>query len=305
MRDTRGFVLVNALVLVAALSAAAVYLLSRADGTRLRTSAAQQAQQISFYLDAGEALATNRLMLDRTSGALDHLGEAWAETDKDLELDADMQNARLSSQTVDAQGLFNLNWLVGSDDAILRAGFRALCIQRGVAPALAETVIDALSADLSTTDQPTGAVIDLPGGLMFMMPQLRDLSGVDDRTYEQLTTFVTVLPYDSALNVNTASAEVLATRVPGTNAAALAGIVQSARDRPFTSVEAFVDALLGTIAEEDLLALNLDLFSVGSEWFRSQITVRLQGRIARRVIVLQRQQLPGGIRVSYRLDDWN
>ena len=50
MRSPRGFVLVNALIIVAALSVVSVWLLSRAETGRARAAAAQQAVQLVLVL---------------------------------------------------------------------------------------------------------------------------------------------------------------------------------------------------------------------------------------------------------------
>ena len=85
MRAPRGFVLVNALIIVAALSVVSVWLLSRAETGRARAAAAQQAVQLELYLDAYEHLAIT--VLDRDLPVVDHLSEDWARADLELELD--------------------------------------------------------------------------------------------------------------------------------------------------------------------------------------------------------------------------
>ena len=59
-----GFVLLNALVLVAALAAAAAFVLSRAETTRQLQAGAQGAVQGALYLDGFEALALTLLRTD-------------------------------------------------------------------------------------------------------------------------------------------------------------------------------------------------------------------------------------------------
>ena len=68
MRAQRGFILVNALVLVGALAAAAAVLLIRAEMSVQRQAAWQGAAQIDAYLDAFEALAITVLEADPAGG---------------------------------------------------------------------------------------------------------------------------------------------------------------------------------------------------------------------------------------------
>ena len=304
MKQTRGFVLVNALILVAALSAAALYLLSRAEGTRLRAAAAQQAQQLSLYLDAGEALAVTRLETDRSGGAVDHLGESWAKPDLDRELDAGLMGAQIATEMHDLQGRFNLNWLANPQDTASRAAFDALCAQLAIAPQQVDAIVATLASN-NSAPAPAGAMTDPVGGPILMLDQLLDLPNMTPEVYARLVIFVTALPGDSALNVNTASPEVLASLLPTSNATALATLVQSIRAKPFAAVDDFIAALPGVVSAEALDALDPSRFSIGSGWFETNITVQLQDRVAHRRAILQRLALSQGTKVAYRLDSWN
>ena len=66
-RRSGGFVLVNALVLVAALAAVAVLLLARAESARALRATGQTATQLTLYLDAFESLAITVLEADAAS----------------------------------------------------------------------------------------------------------------------------------------------------------------------------------------------------------------------------------------------
>lgn len=295
-KTTRGFVLVNALVLVAALSAVALALLARAEGGRVRMLAAGQAVQLELYLDAYEALA--RSLLDSDPGAVDHAGESWARKDNALTLD----RGQVAGQMRDLQGQFNLNWLANAQDEATYAAFERLIVRLGVAPRVGQQIIASLSpggAD-GAAQRAGGVTEDLPGGAALMLDQL----AIPDKALTRLYPYVAVIPGDSQLNVNTISAVVLASFLPRANPGALDALLRSRKTEPFTSVEDFTDRLVDAVGAELAEELNQDRLSVGSIWFEAQITAGLEGRVAARRVVLQRLPLPAGAQVAYRLDTW-
>lgn len=82
-----------------------------------------------------------------------------------------------------------------------------------------------------------------------MIEQLDRLPGLSDRGRERMRPFLTALPGDSKLNVNTANPQVLAAFLPDLSAAALDQILVARRQQPFGSVQAFL-VLAGLSAED-------------------------------------------------------
>lgn len=290
-RDTgdRGAVLLNALVLVAVLSAVGVALLARAETARHQQGAAQAAAQVGLLLDAGEALAMRILAEDRSgAGAADHPGEPWAAPRRDMALEPGALDLSLR----DLQGLFNLNWLADPEDAEARAAWDRLARSIGLPPARADAVARAL-------DPGAG------GGALVLTAQLGPLAGLDAGEMARLAPFVAALPGDSALNVNTASAPVLAALLPELGAAQVAAWVQRAGRDPWLSTEALQTELALILAGEDTeegaaQARRLARFGIGSDWFEAALAARLDGRVATRATVLRRAALPRGAEVAYR-----
>lgn len=305
MRGARGFVLVNALVLVAALAAMAVFMLSRAETARQRGGAALEAAQLGLYLDAFEALAREMLERDAAGGLpADHPGEAWARDLPPVVLD----RGQVTGQISDLQGRFNLNRLANPGDVFARESFDRLAQQLGLSPQRVEDIVDFLSPggpenprDYTRADPPVLPV----GGAALMREQLRQIPALSERDYARLAPYVAMLPGDATININTTSGKVLASLFPNANAAVLEALVQSARRQPFQSVDGFITELLRVIPAEDLDALPDGLFGVGSSWFEAEIAAELDGRVAKRRAVIQRLPLPQPALVAYRLDQWN
>lgn len=295
-RRTRGFVLVNALVLVAALSAVSLVLLSRAESGRQRMLAATEAVQLELYLDAYEALS--QTVLNADVGAVDHTREAWAREDHAVQLDRGQVSGRLR----DLQGGFNLNWLADPEDLAVQEAFERLLTRLGVSQRVGESLLVALRPG-GDGPAPVGesAVAErLPGGPALMLDQL----AIPERAFRRLAPHVAVLPGQSRLNVNTSSGEVLAAFLPGVNPAALDRLLTTRRTEPFTSTDDFIARLVAIIGEEASEGLDMGRLGVGSDWFEARISAELDGRKASRRVVLRRLSLPAGAQVAYRLDRW-
>ena len=99
---SRGFVLVNALVLVAALAGIATFLLARAEGARARAHEAQGAAQARLYLDAFEALSIGILSSDRAALMLRIRNGALEDA---RELGLDLLDVRLKRTDLPAENL--------------------------------------------------------------------------------------------------------------------------------------------------------------------------------------------------------
>lgn len=302
-QQARGFVLVNALVLVAALASVAVFLLARADAGRTRLEAGLGAAQLTRNLEAFEALAIT--LLSQDSGAVDHPGEGWARAGTDVPL----ERGRVGGRIADLQGRFNLNWLSDTGNSAAHAAFDRLLTRLGVSERSGALIRAALAPDGPPDPAAWQRLIppETPvGGALLMADQLFHIPGLSPRALVRLRPFVTALPGDSALNVNTVSAEVLAAFLPGMPAATLNRLLRDRGETPFTSVDAFlITAGIPTSATPVPGAppppLEADRLSVGSDWFRAEIRASLEGQTATRSVVLHRQGVPARVTPAWRI----
>ena len=301
-KGTRGFVLVNALVLVAALAAVAVVLLARAEQGRQRQAQMQTSAQLGYYLDAFEALSVTLLARDQLGDASDHLQEDWAQASYDVPLD----RGAVAGSIRDLQGNFNINALTNPDDQFVRQGFDRLLEGLGLSSALGDAIVahlvprGAVRISGDAGNSPASARL---GGPILMLDELHDIPGLRDEDLARLFPYVAALPGHMALNVNTAPARVLQSLFPQISPAVMDRLVQDRRSTPFISAEDFQERMIAFGAVEAAAALDLARITVSSRWFVAEMTATLDDHRRHRVTVFERTPLPGGPQVAFRVTD--
>lgn len=302
-----GFVLVNALVLVAALAAVSVLLLSRSEAGRARLLSGATAEQITLNLDGFDALAAT--ILSRDLNATDHNGEAWAE-----EVPAvDLEQGQVSGRIQDLQGRFNVNWLANPENVLAHEAFDRLLKTLAIPPQ-AGTAIRSFLQPGGPTERAVwraqNPALDPVGGAILSVEQLRAIPSLTTRSYDTLRPFITALPGDALLNVNTVEREVLSAFLPQLSPAALSRILAARNIQPFPSAETFLIAVgLGETLEEkeegdesepDPALLSVDQISVATDWFHIQASTRVGDLTASRDTVLHRKGRPPVVETYWR-----
>lgn len=302
MKDARGFVLVNALILVAALASVAVFLLSKSETARSRRMVDGDAAQLRLYLDGFEALGLTLLNSDQRSSEMDHAGEAWAQAEYDVPVD----RGRIAGNFQDLQGLFNVNWLSDPEDTEVHEAFGRLVKNLGLPQGRVQEIADfvtpgrRLSSAIYGRRTPPVAPV---GGPILLIEQLKLLPSLSDRDFALLSPHISALPADSELNVNTANPLVLQSVIGAKNRAALFQLIQARARDPFSSVDEFGNRMVIAIGAAAAADLDMSRLSVNSSWFRADIVAQLGSQDARRQTVFERQPLPRGARVAYRLGE--
>lgn len=213
----RGVALITALLILALCTTAAVYLTHQHELSIRRTGNIITGNQAYLYALGGEALAMSVLNDDRKKTQFDALNEEWAMDTVPLPVDGGFIQGKLT----DAQGKFNLNNLVqnGRVDPVSVGRFEKMLAYFGLEPGLASAVIDWMDPDQSASG-PFGAEDDYYTGLtppyraanapmksLSELRLIRGFSGIKD--LDLLMKQLVVLPEPTAINVNTASREVL------------------------------------------------------------------------------------------------
>ena len=232
-----AIVLAISVVALAALVAASIMVSQSTWARQLELTA--EHVQARAVLQAGADWARAVLSDDRRVSNVDHLGEPWA-----LRLPPmPVENGELVGQIEDQQGAFNLNNLVsdGKVNVAQLAHFQRLLATLDLPDRLAYSLVDWIDAD--SQPQPQGGAEDAyylaldPPYLTANRPlidvaELALVSGFDITVRARLHPYVSALPGFTAVNVNTATPEVLAAVVEGLDLGSARALVAQ-RDRAY------------------------------------------------------------------------
>lgn len=290
----RGAALLLAMIivtLVATLAASMVWQQWRA----VQVETAERSRAQSAWILQG-ALDWAGLILKEdarpTAGQVDHLGEPWAvplaEARLSTFLASDKENtddapeAFLSGSITDAQSRFNVRNLVDSKFDVSRddlAALRRLCENVNIATNVADVLATGMKNAYAPPGSP-GAVPDPP-----LQPkrvaQLIWL-GVDPQALQRLEPYVTLLPRETQVNVNTAPREVIAAVIPGLNVGDAERLIQFRQRTPFKTLQDFQQQLPG-VAPNALKRVALQ-----SSYFEVRGRLRLNDRVLEQRSLVER-----------------
>lgn len=277
----KGVALITALLVVALATAAAVAMVSQQQVDIRRTGNILQVEQAFLYTSGIELWAARMLEQDAKENSIDTLNDDWA---TQLPL-IPIEGGSVSGSIADLQGRFNLNSLLrdGKIDTAVLERFRRLLTLLNLDPAIADALADWLDND-GKTRFPNGAedneylAKELPyrsaNMPMSSTSELLYLPQVTDEVYKTLFPYVTALPANTPINVNTASDYVLMSLSRDIDKGVAAELIDARGSSGYVDVEAFTGqaALKGKI-------LPVEDIAVASRYFllRSQVTF---GRIS-------------------------
>ena len=303
----RGAALLMAMVivtLVATISSSMVWQQWRA----VQVEGAERVRAQATWVLSG-ALDWARLILreDARNGGPDHLGEPWAiplaearlstflASDSNNTSDEDAPEAFLSGKVEDLTSHYNLRNVVSPDGEVVPEELvvlKRLCENAGLPPALGDGLAQAMrQAVLATLSVQTenAAVLDKLGGESGrqrapLQPQTYDQItwlGIDAATLERLRPYLTLLPEQTAVNVNTAPKEVIAAVVEGLDLARAARVVQTRQRAAFKAT----DEVRSTLGPG---SWNMARLSVKSDFFEVRGRLRLDDNVIEQRHIVQR-----------------
>jgi general secretion pathway protein K len=277
MRAQRGVALITVMLVVAVATVVSAGIIARQQ-LSIRSSANQlHVRQAWHYALGGETLAKAVLRRDLQQGdpqaPVDHLGEPWAQPLVPFALD---EGGELRVRILDPTGRFNLNSLVrqGQVNEAALGQFRRLLLGLQIEAPYAERLLDWLDAD----QEPSGGYGAEDNQYVLAQPayraanraladvsELRLLLEMSETDYQRLLPFVTSLPADATLNVNTASARVLASLAEGLPLSTAEALVARRADQGYPDVPGFLGQLPGLSVQGQGLAVGSQYFQVISE----------------------------------------
>jgi general secretion pathway protein K len=273
----RGAAIVLALsvVALAALAATAMMVSQGVWIRQIELSAGRS--QGHFVIQAGLDWARAVLSHDRHTSNVDHLGEPWAVRLSPVSL----ENGSIAGYLEDGQARFNLNNLLkhGAIDPAQLAAFRRLLSILGLQPALADRLADWM---------------EIGGRPLVDASELARLDCFDEGVRVRLRPFVTVLPRATAVNVNTATPEVLAAVIEDLSLDDARALVAQRERAYFRSVAEFLDRLPRN------LTVPAAGVSVSSDYFMATIHASFGGAHARSLALLAHGEAGGWPTIVWR-----
>ena len=301
----RGMAIISALLIAAVVAVIAAGMITRQSVFTRELESLQLRAEGQGVLQAGLAWSRQLLAEQQRIDPLVRLDQGWARPITGLAVGE--RGGVFHGQLEDEQSKFNLRNLVVEEqlDEQALATFHRLCALIGLAPAVAQAiaarVIDGyprrpapvaepvLGFDSGRATSPGAASRVLPA----RRPMLRSLDqlavpGLDAEGLERLRRVATVLPANTWVNGNTASAEVLAAQVPGLSVAKARQLIAE-RDggRWFVNRGDFVNRL-----QMPQLVLESVQVGITSDWFRLQGAARHGQREVHMEALLLRGQAP-------------
>lgn len=310
----RGLALITVLLIFAIVSMLAVAMIDRQSTDVQRSGNMLALQQARSYVFGAEQAVKTGLYLDwKNDKEIDHRYEEWAQ-ERTFPLSPGL--ARIS--IADAMGRFNLNGLSApaSNKTTQKIRFTNLLNRLGLDVALADTLARWMDETSQDDDRYQG--MEPPYKAAYQgckhTSELLLLEGMDMISFRKLEPYVACLPITAQLNVNTASAMVLASLDAGLSLADGEAIVSARGDKGFKTVDDFwalsqVEPFTKTNdnpateqpdAPQTRVRWDKTDFSVKSEYFETFIRIELGDRIATAEMLIKRDNSDGRMTTLYR-----
>ncbi len=280
-------------VLVATLASAALWQQWRAMEIE---SAERSRAQSAWILQGAHDWARLVLAEDGRKGGSDNLTEPWSmpleaarlstflAADRSDAILADQAgNALLSGQMFDLQSRLNLRNLIVGDK--VHAPTAAQFARLFTVLNLPNQELALLLNGLLGAQQAANATVDaaLQGPLVPQTVDQLAWLGLSSNTIAQLRPFVTLLPETSKVNLNTASDIVLRAAVPGVDAALAQQLLQKRSNKPWETLDDFVQAA-GPFAK----LLDTEALATQTRFFELRGTLELDGQPVHVIALAQR-----------------
>lgn len=253
----RGMAIISALLIAAVVAVLAGAMLTRQTVFTRSLEAEQLRLQGQWLLQGSLEHSRKMLWEARQKDVLTRLDQPWAR----------LQRGVFDGRIDDEQGKFNLRNLVNRQqvDTEQLQGFERLCRTLGVDPAVSRRISQRVIGSYE---------VPAKYPMLRSLDELSAIEGLDPQLLHRLQAYISVLPGQTWINGNTASAEVLSAVVPQLSLSQAQGLVAE-RDsgRWFINRGDFVNRLhLPQVAVESVLV------GITSEWFRVQGQARREQR---------------------------
>ena len=306
----RGVALITVLFMFAIAVVVVTDVIEKLSMNLKSTAAMLDAEQASLLALSGEEWARQLLALDRKDEeGVDHLNESWAKKRDAFEVEDGL--GYIEIHITDLQSRFNINNLIDSSGkqdknavAALKKLLGQLDLDSEVAKDAAAQMADWIDGDNTSgteeLDYLSGDISYRPANTFITnLSEFRLLKDIDKEAYKELKDnafeFMTAIPAGTKLNLNTVTAEVLASMNASLQLSQAESAVETAKSQQdgFSSVEEFLKLLpKNSFAPDELVTY--------SEYFEVQVRAKYNDQYAYLVSVLHRDEKTGDINLISR-----
>jgi general secretion pathway protein K len=287
----QGVALITALLVVALAVSAATAMATRLQVDVRRTGNLLHGEQAYAYALSAESWAYIILRKDAGESEYDALDEDWATALPPISVEGGIVSGRIT----DLQGRFNVNNLVapgGKPDQVQVDYFKRLLTVLKLDPELSAALLDWIDADINATF-PGGAeddaylLLDPPyraaNRPLVSISELQLIQGFTAEAVAALAPHVTALPKATAINVNTATPQVLLALDEDITEQGVEALVAEREQKPFTDNGDF-------LAHDSLAGVDPTIppTGVSSDWFQVSTDVHVGNGQARVQSLLER-----------------
>ncbi|MES2280972.1 MAG: type II secretion system minor pseudopilin GspK [Pseudomonadota bacterium] len=253
------------------------------------TSAERARVQARWILISTRDWARSILREDAIRGPADNLAEQWAMPIQEISLSTFLQNPNASTEDADSKLSLQINDLQSRINLrnLMEAGTTANLELRKL-----EKLFDLLKLDREQLNQLAsaagGQAAGINGQTSQLLPQsMNELAwlGLSPATIASLKPYVILLPEQTPVNINTASAIVICASMESLDLSDATRLVVARSKSPFRSLNEAAQALGEQGAE-----LNEGRFSIASRFFELDSRLQLNLSPVRERVILQRDK---------------
>ena len=296
----KGVALITVMLILALATILAVSMSSRQQLDIHRSANVFNFEQAYQYELGAESWAKQILIRDQKDNEIDSFEDDWATVLPLLPI----EGGQMKGQIEDLQARFNINNLVldGKPQKLYIDRFKRLLRNLDLNEDMSAVIVDWIDSNeqIGFSGAEDSEYLNLSPAYRAANQAMSDVSelllikDVDFESYEKLRSFVCVLKSNTAINVNTASAEVLSSIVKDITLEDAKSLVEDRKKEIYEKLENFLQHPL--LKQKKV---NNEGLSVSSNYFQLNSTVQIE-RISVEYTTILNRESSGSVRVLKR-----
>lgn len=288
--EEKGVALITVMLILALATILAVSMSSRQQLDIHRSANVFNFEQAYQYVLGAESWGKQILIRDSKDNQTDSFDDDWAMVLPALPI----EGGKMTGQIEDLQARFNINNLVlnGKPQKLYVDRFKLLLRNLELNEELSSVVIDWIDSneEIGFSGAEDNEYLNLSPAYRAANQKMHDVSelllikGIDFESYEKLRPYVCVLESDTAININTASAEVLSSITKDITIEDAKSLIEDRNKEAYKDVAGFL--------EHPLLKqkkIKKDGLSVSSQYFQLNSTAQIERITVEYTTILHRE----------------